>query len=92
MLLESKDPEAAIFRYRFVEENARRDRDFPFVVHSFIRQSELLERVGRLQEAMASVDRFLKIYDGKRRALNLPIDGSYSAMSNRKKRLRTVLK
>jgi hypothetical protein len=48
--------------------------------------------MGRVQEALASVEQFLKIYDGKRKALNLPIDGSYSAMSNRKKRLRTVIK
>ena len=92
MVLESKDPEAAIFRYRFVEENARRDRDFPFVVHSYMRQSDLLERGGRLQEALATVEQFLKIYDAKRKALNLPIDGSYSAMSNRKTHLRAVLK
>ena len=92
MRLESKDPEAAIFRYRFVEENARRDRDFPFVVHSFMRRSELLESVGRAQDALASVEQFLKIYDGKRKTLHLPIDGSYSAMSARGTRLRTALK
>jgi hypothetical protein len=91
MQMEASDPEGAIFRYRFVQENARRERDFPFVVHSFMRQSDLLEAAGRRREAMAVIDEFLKVYQAKKKPLDFASDHSYNAMSERKALLLAAL-
>jgi hypothetical protein len=92
MQMETSDPEGAIFRYRFVQENARRERDFPFVVHSFMRQSDLLETAGRRREALAVVDQFLKVYQSKKKTLTLASDNSYNTMSKRKMSLLAALR
>jgi len=92
MQMETSDPEGAIFRYRFVQENARRERDFSFVVHSFMRESDLLEAAGRRSEALAVVEQFLKVYQSKKKALNLASDNSYNAMSKRKASLLAALR
>jgi hypothetical protein len=92
MQMEASDPEGAIFRYRFIQENAKRERDFPFVVHSFIRQTDLLETAGRRREALAVVDQFLKVYQSKKKTLNLASDNSYNAMSKRKASLLAALR
>ena len=91
MLIEGKDPEAASFRYRFVESNAKRDQDFSYVLHAFVRQSEMLERQGRLKEALDVVDRFFQVYETKRKTINLASDSNFIVMSNRKAQLKKVV-
>jgi hypothetical protein len=92
MLAEGKDPEAAIFRYRFVEEQAKRERDFPFVVHSFKRESDLLQKSGRLKEALDAVERFFRTYDAKKLSTNLSSESDLTTMTQRRTHLMQVLK
>ena len=61
---EGPDPEAAIIGYHYVIEHASKDRDFPFLIPSYFRLSDLLEHVGRPADALPIVERFLERYDG----------------------------
>jgi hypothetical protein len=63
LLDERSDPEAAILGYRYVIEHAKEQRDFPFLIPSYFRLSDLLERAARPADALPIVDRFLKRYD-----------------------------
>jgi hypothetical protein len=89
MRAEGNHPEISIERYRYVIDNAKAERDLPFVVPSYLRLADLLDRVGRKAEALSVVDEFLKSYDGKTGS-NRPNDAQVSAMSLRKTRLMMV--
>ncbi len=58
---ESSSTDLAIKCYRFVIDHAQTDRELAFFVPAYLRLSELLEQVGRKDEALAVADQFLKV-------------------------------
>ena len=90
LLDEGHDPEAAILGYRFVIEHAQKARDFPFLIPSYFRLSDLLEHVGRAVDALPIVERFLEKYD---RTSSVAATESHLAMMKaRQTRLMMMLK
>ncbi|MCZ6780960.1 MAG: hypothetical protein O7C73_04880 [Nitrospirae bacterium] len=81
----------AIKCYRFVSDHAQADRDLAFVVPAYLRLSELLEQVGRKDEALAVADQFLKVYGGQKKHPHRPTEEQLSLMSLRMTRLLTSL-
>jgi hypothetical protein len=72
-----------------VIDNATAERDLPFVVPSYLRLADLLDRIGRKAEALSVVDKFLRAYDGKP-GKHTANDAQISDMSLRKTRLMMV--
>lgn len=89
MRAEGSQPGIAIERYRQVIDNATAERDLPFVVPSYLRLADLLDRIGRKAEALSVVDKFLRAYDGKP-GKHTATDAQISDMSLRKTRLMMV--
>jgi hypothetical protein len=85
---EGSDPEAAILGYRYVIEHAEEERDSPFLIPSYFRLSDLLERRARPADALPVVDRFLKIYD----KTVLATESHLAMMKARQVRLMMILK
>jgi hypothetical protein len=87
---EGKDPEAAILGYHYVIEHARGERDFPFLIPSYFRLSDLLEHVGRPADALPIVERFLDRYD--RTSPVAATESHLAIMKARQTRLTMMLK
>jgi hypothetical protein len=90
LLDEGNDPEAAILGYRYVIEHAKEQRDFPFLIPSYFRLSDLLERAARPADALPIVDRFLERYDKTSHVA--ATDSHLAMMKARQIRLMMILK
>ncbi len=87
---EGGDPDQAVEHYRFVVENAAKERDRAFLVPAYLRLADLLEQRGRPDDALDLVDQFFKkLPDLTPQA---PTDAQRSLMSLRKTRLMAALK
>jgi hypothetical protein len=87
-LEEGSDPEAAILGYRYVIEHAEEERDAPFLIPSYFRLSDLLERMARPADALPVVNQFLKLYD----KTILATESHLTMMKARQLRLMMILK
>lgn len=87
MHLEGSDIEGALFRYRYVVEQARGARDLNLVVPAYLRLVELLERAKKNQEALEVVSQFEKRFARKKSVFYYPKDAQRDAMSSLKSRL-----
>ena len=85
--LEGTDPQAAISHYHYVVDQASGARDLHWVVPAYLRLAELLQRVGRLPEALEVIDQFEKRFAWKRAVFYYPNDAQRQAMSVHKSRL-----
>jgi hypothetical protein len=74
MLAERSDPEAALFRYRFVIDHAGAERDLPFVVPAYLRLTDVHRQVGQTAEALAAIDRFNQHYPDDKTVPHAPND------------------
>jgi len=83
-------PEVAIAHYTFVVDQATKDRDLALVVPAYIRMTDLLERTGRREEELGTVERFFKAYGNKREGPHVPTEDQFSFMSLRRTRLMAV--
>lgn len=92
MRLEGKDAEGAIVRYRYVIEQARGARDVRLLAPAYSRLSEVLEHVGRHDEAIAVIDKFEQRFPKNKRAFYFPSDAQRGVMAMRKFRLQANLK
>ena len=90
LLDEGSDPETAILGYRYVIEHAEEERDSAFLVPSYFRLSDLLERAARPADALPIVDRFLKRYDKTSQVA--ATDSHLAMMKARQIRLMMILK
>ncbi len=72
-------------------DHAQTDRDLAFFVPAYLRLSELLEQVGRKDEALAVADQFLKAYGDQKKHPQGPTEEQRSLMSLRVTRLLTSL-
>ncbi len=84
---EREDPEGALFRYRFVVDQATGGRDLHFVVPSYFGLCSLLERLGRYKEALEVIDHFEKRFGSKKSAPHFPNETQRGLMSIGKSRL-----
>jgi hypothetical protein len=87
---QEKDPEKAIHGFRFVIDHAKGQRDGVFLIPSYFRLSDLLERRGRPAEALPIVEGFLKTYD--KNSAFAASDADLAMMSARRTRLMMMLK
>jgi len=87
---ESKDLEEAIVHCRRVVGWAKGARDLRLVVPAFLHLVELLERIGRHEEALAVVDRFELRFPPNRSAFYYPSGAQRKAMLSRKLRIRSL--
>lgn len=92
MRLERKDPEGSVVRYRYVIDQARGARDIRLVAPAFIRLAEVLERLGRHEEAAEVIDGFEQRFPKKKRAFYFPSDAQRQIMASRKLRLQASMK
>ncbi|MEW6542963.1 MAG: hypothetical protein AB1411_05055 [Nitrospirota bacterium] len=98
MRSEESAPDQAIAHYRFVVENAQKERDLPFVIPAYLRLADLLEQHGRHEEALAVVEQFLKasgpsgLQEGQAKPAPAPTEAERTLMSLRKTRLLASLK
>lgn len=87
MRMEGSDPEAALFRYRFVVSQASSARDLYLVVPAYIRLVDLLAKLERHEEALEVIHEFEKRYEGKKPVAPFPTEAQKGAMSIHKARL-----
>ena len=87
MRLQGSDPEAALFRYRFVVNEATAARDLHFVVPAYMRLTEVLERLERVEEGLEVIKDFEQRYAGKKPVSPFPTEAQRGQMSIRKSRL-----
>lgn len=87
MRAEGEDPEAAVFRYRFVVSQATSARDLYLVVPAYLRLVELLERIGRCDEALEVIQSFETRFEGKRPVPPFPTEAQRGVVSIHKSRL-----
>ncbi|MER3423208.1 MAG: hypothetical protein C4293_08230 [Nitrospiraceae bacterium] len=92
MRVEESDPELAIFRYRFVIENAKANHELPLVVPSYLRMADLLERIRRTKEALDIISQFERVCSETKMRRYSPSAVQSGAMSLRKTRLMLALK
>ncbi len=78
------NPEAATEHFRYIVDRAEEDRDLPFIVPSFLRLSEVLERARQLEEALAVIERCLKDYGEKKKGPDAPTEAQRALLLNRK--------
>lgn len=90
MRTEESNPEVAIAHYTFVVDKAQKDRDLALVVPAYILMTDLLERTGRREEALVTLERFFKAYGHKRLGPHVPTEDQFSFMSLRRTRLMAV--
>ena len=91
MRYEGSNPEATIEHYRYVLSHADEDRDLLFIVPSFLRLSELLERTGHSEEALDMIERCLKDYGEKKKGPDAPTEAQRTLLANRKSRLTALV-
>jgi hypothetical protein len=84
---EEGNPEAALCSYRYIVDRANEDRDLPFIAPAYSRISDLLVRLGRKEEAIVEIDRFLDTSG----ANTVGPKGSPDGFLDRMKALRTSL-
>lgn len=87
MRMEGSDPEASLFRYRFVVTQATSARDLYLVVPAYVRLVDLLAKVGRDEEALEVINGFENRYEGKKPIPPFPTEAQRGAMSVQKSRL-----
>lgn len=87
MRLQGTEPEGALFRYRFVVNEATAGRDLHFVVPAYMRLTETLERLGRVEEGLEVIKDFEQRYAGKKPVAPFPTEAQRGHMSIRKSRL-----
>ncbi|MBI4401238.1 MAG: hypothetical protein HY581_06365 [Nitrospirae bacterium] len=87
MRAEENNSNVAIEHYRFVVDNAQEERDLPFIVPSYLRLTDLLERAGRHKDALEMVEQFYKVFDETSKKRHGPTQGQLAIMSLRKTRL-----
>lgn len=63
---EGGNPEAAVSSYRFIADRAGEERDVSFIAPAYTRIGDLLVRLGRKEEAIAEIDKFLDTPDAKK--------------------------
>lgn len=88
---EGNNPDQAVEHYRFVVENAAKERDCAFLVPAYLRLADLLEQRGRMDEALDLVDQFFKKQTDLKPP-HAPTEAQRSLMSLHKTRLMTALK
>jgi len=88
---QSKDPQAAMERYRLLVDQADDERDQALVVPSYLRLSELLESGGRKADALRVVEQFFSVYGDKQQRPHGPSDAQFEAMNLRRTRLQRVV-
>lgn len=87
MRMEGSDPEAALFRYKFVISQASSARDLYLVVPAYLRQVELLGKLKRKEEALEVIEGFEKRYEGKKPIPPFPTEAQRGTISLHKSRL-----
>lgn len=93
--IEGSQPQAAVEAFRFVLDQAKKERDLPLLVPAYLRLADLLERTGKQAEALAVADRFLSLYSPKPGApqpAHGPTEDQRTFMSLRKTRLMTLVR
>lgn len=90
MCAEGNDPELAVLRYRCIIDNAKARHELPLVVPSYLRLTELLERLKRTKEALDVISRFERMCDEKKLQPYAPSATQARAMSLRKTRLAAI--
>ena len=88
MKAEGSNPETAIEHYRYVVGRAEEDRDMPFIMPSYLRLIELLEKTGHADEALAIAELCTQEYGGKKKALDAPTDAQRTLLSKQLARLK----
>ena len=89
---EGSNPKAAMEHYRYVVDRAEEDRDLSFVIPSFLRMSELLERAGLVEAALNVVERCLKDYGEKKKGPDAPTKTQRAALKTRQSLLAAKVK
>ncbi len=87
MRMEGSDPEAALFRYRFVVSQASSARDLYLVVPAYLRLVDLLAKLERNEEALEIIQSFERRYEGKKPLPPFPTEAQKGTMSVHKSRL-----
>jgi len=90
MHAEGKDRAAAIEHYRYIVEQAKEERDHTFVISAYLRLCDLLERAGHPDEALETIERCLRDYDGKKGPV-APTKTQRVMLENRKAHLTPLL-
>jgi hypothetical protein len=85
--LEGSDHEAAIVRYRYVVEQAKGARDLYLLVPAYLRLVDLLERIGRLEEALEVIEHFEHRFAKRKAIFYYPNETQRGAMSIMKSRM-----
>ena len=85
--MEGSDPDASIFRYRFVINQASSARDLYLVVPAYLRLVGLLERLRRHEDALEVIQGFEKRYEGKKSVAPFPTEAQRGAISVHKSRI-----
>jgi tetratricopeptide (TPR) repeat protein len=81
---EKSNPEAALGSYRFIVDRANQDRDVSFIAPSYSRISDLLVRLGRKEEAIEEIDKFLEVYGAESSGSQSSSDGFLELMRTRR--------
>lgn len=92
MRVERKDPEGSAVRYRYVIDQAKGARDVRLVAPAFMRLAEVLEHLGRHEEAVEVIESFERRFPRNKRAFYFPSDAQRRVMATRKLRLQANLK
>lgn len=90
--LEGKDAEGAAARYRYVIEHAKGARDVRLIAPAFLRLAEVLERMGRHEEAVEAIQKFERRFPKNKQAFYFPSDAQRGSMAVRKFRLQANLR
>ncbi len=80
---EGGNPEVAIENYRYIISRAEEDRDLPFMIPSFLRLSELLEKAGKAPESLEVVEQCLRDYGEKKKGPDAPSETQRAALKTR---------
>lgn len=92
MVNEREDADNAIVLYRVIVDQARGARDLRLLVPAYLRLTDLLERRGRDEEALAAVQRFEKRFPDRRKVFYYPSEFQRGLMAARKFRLLSRLR
>lgn len=90
MQTEGSHAQTAIDAYRWVLDQAKKERDLPLLVPAYLRLADLLERTGKQDDALDVADRFLSTYHSAPEATQPahgPTEDQRTCMSLRKTRL-----
>jgi len=88
---EGNEPAVAIEHYRYIVEQAKEGRDRAFVVSAYLRLSDLLERIGQPDEALAILERCQRDYGEKKKGPYAPTETQRAMLEKRKAHLTPIL-